>query len=235
MKRVCWFLAAISLSLLTGACVDTRSAGVYSLNSERSHLNELDAGVPLAIVVDYVTVPEEVDRPQLVVRINPSQLRIVEAARWSEPLKTQIGNVLAADLARLFRDARVSDTSQTTDRPTLRLAINVRTFEAAPGKGAVIAIVWSILTPDSTHVLNGKSIVLQRVDGDGYGALVDAQSRALAAVTVDMADAIMAAIRKKPDTGIKNADASAQEPQAPRASVTERQSLSRRAAYSFPE
>jgi hypothetical protein len=183
--------------LLTGACANTPSGSVYTLNIEQSG-QDLDLGVPLAVVVDYVAVPEEVDRPQLVVRINESQVRIVEAARWSEPLKSQIGNVMAVDLARLFRDARVYATSQSTDRPTIRLAITVRMFDATPGKGAMLAVVWSILTPDSTHVLNGKSVVLRRVDSDGYDALVNAQSRALAAVSGDMADAIMSAIQKKP-------------------------------------
>ncbi|WP_428983530.1 PqiC family protein [Paraburkholderia phymatum] len=197
MKRFCRFPAVIPLLLLIGACASTPAGGVYRLSSGEPN-QDLDPGIPLAIVVDYVTVPEEVDRPQLVVRINQSQLRIVEAARWSEPLKTQIGNVIAVDLAQLFRDARVSATSQTTDRATVRLAINVRIFDATPGTGAVLAIVWSILTPDSTRVLNGKSVVLQRVDGDSYDAVVDAQSQALASVSADMADAIMSAIKKKP-------------------------------------
>lgn len=57
----------------------------------------MDPGIPLAFVVDYVGIPELVDRPEFVIRINPSQVRIVETARWSEPLRIQIAKVLALD------------------------------------------------------------------------------------------------------------------------------------------
>jgi uncharacterized lipoprotein YmbA len=191
------FAALMPLLFLIGACANSPLGGVYRLNPERS-AEALDPGIPLTIVVDYVTVPEQVDRPQLVIRVNQSQLRIVDEARWNEPLKAQIRNVIAVDVAQNFRDARVSDTSQTTDRTTFRLAINVRIFDARPGTGTVLSIVWSILAPDSTRVLNGKSVVLQKINGDGYDAIVDAQSRALASISVDMADAIMSAIKEKP-------------------------------------
>ena len=191
------FLAVIPLLLLIGSCANSPTAGVYRLNPQQS-AHPLDPGIPLAIAVDYVTVPEQVDRPQLVVRVDQSRLRIVNAARWNEPLKDQIGNVLALDVAQIFRDARVADTSQTTDRATFRLAINVRIFDAKPGTGAVLCIVWSILTPDATQVLNGKSVVLQQIDRDGYDAVVDAQSQALESISADIADAIMSAIKKKP-------------------------------------
>lgn len=199
MKRFYSLICGMPLLLTVGGCANAVSGSLYRLNPV--HLSQqMDPGIPLVVVVDYVAVPEVVDRPQLVVRIDPSQLRVMQAARWSEPLKNQIANVVAADMQQLFRDARVSSISQPTDKPTVRLAINVQIFDSAPGAGVVLAIVWSILTPDSQRVLNGQSVIIQRVNSAGFDALVDAQSRALGAVTVDMADAIMSAIRKKPNT-----------------------------------
>jgi len=198
VKRLCGCIVVIILLLSETGCANVLFGSVYKLNSVQTPEN-LDPGIPLAIIVDYVAVPEVVDRPQLVLRINPSQLRIADTARWSEPLKIQIANVIAADMQRLFVDARVSTIPQITDRPTVRLAINVQTFDSTPGSGAMLVVRWSILTPDSRHVLNGRSLVVQRVDVGGYEALVDAQSHALAAVCVDMADAIMSAIKKTPD------------------------------------
>ena len=197
MKPYFRFNISIPLLLLAGACAHSPAGSDYKLVSEALR-PAMDPGVPLALIVDYVAVPDVVDRPELVLRINPSQVRIVETARWQEPLRTQIANVLALDLKRLFRDSLVSTASQTTDRPIVRLAINVRAFDSMPGSAVGLSVSWSILTPDLKQVLNGKSVVLQRVDGDNYDALVDAQSRALAAVSGDMADAIMSAIRKKP-------------------------------------
>lgn len=197
MKRFCWLIVGIPLLLIVGGCANAFFASVYTLNPVQLE-QDLHPGIPLAIVVAYVAVPEIVDRPQLVLRIGQSQVRVVQAARWSEPLKAQIANVVAADMQQLFRDARVSTSSQPADRPTIRLAINVEVFDTTPGAGAVLAIGWSILTTDSGRVLNGRSVVIQRVKDGGFDALVDAQSRSLGAVSVDMAGAIMSSIEKKP-------------------------------------
>ena len=201
MKRCYGSIVSIPLLLLVGACAQAPSSGAYKLSPEALR-PAMDPGVPLALVVDYVAVPELVDRPELVLRINPSQIRIAETARWSEPLRTQIAEVLALDLKRLFRDSLVSTSSQTTDRPIVRLAINVRTFESTPGSAVMLSVAWSILTPDLKQVLNGRSVVLQRVEGESYDALVDAQSRAFAAVSGDMADSIMSALKKKPSNEV---------------------------------
>lgn len=132
MKHFCGCITGILLLLSATGCANDLFRSVYKLNSVQPPEN-LDAGIPLAIVVDYVTIPEVVDRPQLVLGINPSQTRVAEAARWSEPLKVQIANVVAVDMQRLFVDAQVSTIPQATDRPTVRIAINVQTFDSAPG------------------------------------------------------------------------------------------------------
>jgi uncharacterized protein len=193
-----WLLIVpILVSMFLGACANSTNGSIYRLNAE--HLvQDMDPGMPIAIVIDYVSIPELVDRPQFVIRVNQSQVRVDEAARWGEPLRIQIASVIAADLGQLFRDALVSTSSQPTDRPTVRLAISVQTFDSTPGVNAVLVVFWSILTPNFEHVLNGKSVVIQQVDRDGYDALVDAHSRALAAVSDDIATAIVSGINKKP-------------------------------------
>ncbi|WP_083615337.1 PqiC family protein [Paraburkholderia sp. SOS3] len=198
MKNMRWATAAIPVLLCAGGCIGMPNGGVYSLNptpiSQISQNHE--SGLPLGVVVDYVAIPEVVDRPEFVLRINPLQVRVVETARWSEPLKTQIASVLTVDLKRMLR-VPPGVKPHTHDVPTFRIAINVQTFDLRLGEGAVLSVEWSILTPDSKRVLNGRSIVLQRVGRESFDGLVDAQSRALAAVSGDMADAIMSALQKK--------------------------------------
>jgi uncharacterized protein len=201
VKRFVLPIVAMLLCTFVCACANTPRGGNYSLNAE-SLRQDTDPGMPLAIVIDYVTIPKLVDRPQFVLRVGRSQVRVDDAARWRAPLKNQIATVIAADLGQLFRDAVVSTSSastssQPTGRPTVRLAINVQTFDSVPGSGAVLVVSWSILTPDSSRALNGKSVVVQQVDHDGYDALVDAHSRALAAVSEDIATMIASGIRKR--------------------------------------
>ncbi|GAB7523100.1 PqiC family protein [Paraburkholderia sp. 2C] len=200
MKRLLLPIVAMLLWMFVCACTNTPRTGHYSLNAQSLRQNT-DAGMPLAIVIDDVTIPKLVDRPQFVLRVGQSQVRVDDAARWRVPLKSQIATVIAADLGQLFRDAivstsSVSTSSQSTDRLKVRLAINVQKFDSVPGSGTVLVVFWSMLTPGSNRALNGKSVVIEQVDRDGYEALVDAHSRALAAVSEDIATMIASGIRK---------------------------------------
>ena len=197
MKRFLLPIVAMLLWTCVCACANAPRGSNYSLNPA-SLRQDTDPGMPLAIVIDDVTIPKLVDRPQFVLRVGQSQVRVDDAARWRAPLKKQIATVIAADLGQLFRDTVVSTSSKSTDRPTVRLAINVQTFDSVPGSGAVLVVSWSILTPNSGRALNGKSVVVQKVDRDGYDALVDAHSRALAAVSEDIATTIASGIRNGP-------------------------------------
>ena len=65
-------------------------------------------GSPITVVIGAVTVPELVDRPQIVVRAGTNHVAIDEFARWAEPLKSQIPRVFVADLSQLLNSPRVS-------------------------------------------------------------------------------------------------------------------------------
>ncbi|MEI6001766.1 membrane integrity-associated transporter subunit PqiC [Paraburkholderia bengalensis] len=184
------------LVMFLGACASTPRPSFYRLASQPFPQRIDYVGAPLVIVIDDVTIPEVVDRPQLVYRASESQVRVDDFARWAEPLKSQIADVVAADLRELFRDALVFTAPQKSDRPTVRVTINVRTFDSVPGEHAVLVINWSILTPGAKQFFKAKSGIVQGVDGAGYDALVDAHSRALADFSVDVALAIVSELRK---------------------------------------
>src|SRR5258708_32735551 len=84
----------------------------YTLSPERPQEHD-DTGTPAAITIATVTVPEIVDRPQFVLRVDANQVTLDEFARWAEPLKSQIRRGIAAGPARRFRGALVSGAPQT--------------------------------------------------------------------------------------------------------------------------
>ena len=97
-------LAAVVLvcSMLIGGCSTFAARGF--LHAERgTAARSSAAGLRRRrsrIVIDAVTVPELVDRPQFVLRTGATQVTIDEFARWADPLQSQISRVLAADLAQ---------------------------------------------------------------------------------------------------------------------------------------
>lgn len=184
------FLAALLLAAATLTGCASQKADFYTLSAEAP----ADSARPVAtfnVVVGAATVPELIDRPQIVVRDGANQVDIDEFARWAEPLKSQIPSVIAADLARLLNSQRVSVYPVAGDAASAyRVRANVERFDAQPGEAVMVDVTWTVSPPGEGAPLFGRSTVREPVTGTGYGPLVTAWSRALGTVSRDIAAAI---------------------------------------------
>jgi uncharacterized lipoprotein YmbA len=90
-------VAALVVALL-GACASSPPARFYTLSDTAPEATP-PSGVGL-ITISGVTVPGEIDRPEIVRRTGPNQLNISELDRWAGPLDETIRRVLTDDIAR---------------------------------------------------------------------------------------------------------------------------------------
>lgn len=186
------FILMCSAVLSMAGCAGSPKSTFYTLSAV-GPVPSAPAASPVPIAIETVTVPELVDRPQMVVRVDATRVEIDEFSRWAEPLKSQIPAVIAEDLTRLVPGARVSVYPQRADDGAVyRVSVDVQNFESAPGTMAGIAVLWSVRPPKGTAV-SGRTVVHEPVAGGGYDALVDAHSRALGAVSADIARSIQQA------------------------------------------
>ncbi|CAG9224284.1 ABC_trans_aux domain-containing protein [Paraburkholderia sabiae] len=162
----------------------------YTLRADPSIERSSDM-VHGAVVVGPVTVPELVDRPQLVTRVSGNEVALDEFARWGEPLRSGVAAAIAGDLTRLLGSERVSVSSQTVaGTESWRVRIDIVQFDSMPGEAVAIDALWTVRVAGRTTLLTGRSAVREPVSGSGYDALVAAHSRALATVSRDIAAAI---------------------------------------------
>ncbi|MGH8508023.1 MAG: PqiC family protein [Gammaproteobacteria bacterium] len=148
-----------------------------------------DAGAP--IVVGPVTLPEVVDRPQLVVRIGTNEVAILEQHRWAEPLKSEIPRFIARTLSQLLGTSRVSVYSENTSREAhLRVAVDILRFEAVLGSDASVEAIWSVRRLPGGKPTTGRSVVHEPIAGEGYDAVAPAYGRALATLSRAIARAV---------------------------------------------
>jgi uncharacterized protein len=146
-----------------------------------------------SIAVGPVTLPELVDRPQLVVRVAPNRVSILESERWAEPLRSEIPRVIAQDLGRLLGSGQVTSYLQRAGTAAeLRVLIDIERFEASPGEAVSVEAVWSLHRAAGGIAQTGRSRVREAVAGEGYDPLVAAYGRALLAVSADLARVIRA-------------------------------------------
>jgi uncharacterized lipoprotein YmbA len=146
----------------------------------------------VALYVEPAIVPEIVDRPQIVVSAGDNRVTILEQQRWGEPLRAAIPQVVATNLSRLIAGVRVSTSAQTAYGDTdYRLALEVQRFESR-ADAVAIDIAWtlrnSVSVTRSGRASARETVAAASAGGEGgYGGLAAAHSRALAAISRDIA------------------------------------------------
>jgi uncharacterized protein len=184
-------IGVLAFAALCG-CSTSPTANFYTLSAAGPGADAYTVH-PISVVVGPVSVPDLVDRPQLVIRVSENQVKLDEFARWADPVKTQIPSVIVADLAQFLDGARVSAYPQGGDPgATYTVRIEVQRFDGTPGDAATVEALWSVSPPKSVASLTGRTIVREQCAGPGYEALAAAYSTALAAVSRDIAVALHA-------------------------------------------
>jgi uncharacterized protein len=194
MRYFSMSLTAIAVYFLAG-CATSPASKFYTLSAVQN-VEQSSNAAQVAIAIDPITVPELVDRSQIVTKLDANRVSIDEFARWAEPLKSQIPRVLAADLAQFIPGAIVSTYPQRVDDNAYRVSVDVQSFDASTNGAVTLAVIWSVRAPNRGERVSGRSVVHETADGPGYDALVKAHSRALASVASDIATATHSAMRQ---------------------------------------
>ena len=139
-----------------------------------------------------VSLPAQVDQPQLVVRDGAQGMLLLNGERWIAPLGDELRSALAADLVRTLHSRDVTGLPGN-DQPRLRIRLDVRHFDSQPGSYALIGGTWSMRMVNGAHAgaVTCTSTVREPV-GPGYAALVQGHQRAIAALAAQMAVAARA-------------------------------------------
>jgi len=146
-----------------------------------------------AVGVGPVTLPGYLDRREIVTRRGREEIELGEFDHWSEQLKDGAARVLGENLAILLHTDRVALLSWRGTRPVqYQVAVEVARFEGAAGADVTLEARWRILGGDGKELALRRSTVTEVAGAPGYGALVAAMSRALGALSREIATAIRA-------------------------------------------
>ena len=183
----------VCLAFATAGCSRSPRVTFYTLEPAAQVEPFVAATALPSVAVGPVTLPEVVDRPQLVVRVAANRVDILESQRWAEPLKSEIPRLIAENLGRLLGSDRVSSYLQHAGaNADYRVLLDFQRFESSAGEAVTIEAVWSLRRGTGGVPKTGHSLVREPVAAAGYDPLVAAYSRALLAVSRDLATAIRA-------------------------------------------
>lgn len=192
--RACRSLAALLLLAAVAGCVG---------KPEPSRYYVLAASVPDAerrpdgpsVSIGPVTLPKYLDRPQVVTRPSPTQLDVSEFDRWGGRLEDNVAQVLAEDIGRRLRTARVAVfPNEPAGRADVRIAVTITRFERVGSEGDVVLDArWRITRPAAgadAEPLRGNFNVMKHATGSGFPPTVEAMSAALSDLSATLAEAV---------------------------------------------
>ncbi|MCB2169546.1 MAG: PqiC family protein [Deltaproteobacteria bacterium] len=146
----------------------------------------------IAIGIGPIKFPDELNRPSIVTRSGRNRLEINQFHRWGGSLEKNFTRVMEENLVLLMKTDRV--TTRPWERyfqPDVRLALDIRQFDGRLGEYASLNVTWMVIGPEGdVPLLVRRTIIQEAVTDDSYDALVDAQSRAVARLCREIAEAL---------------------------------------------
>lgn len=132
------------------------------------------------------------DRPQIVTRVDPNELKLAELDNWAEPLKDNVTRVLVENISSLIcTEAVVVFPWKKSFNIDYQIDIKIVWMDGKLGEKATLITQWTIIdASDKSVLLMKKSHYTEPVTETTYSSLVAAYSRLIAAFSRDIALAV---------------------------------------------
>ncbi|MEJ2656664.1 MAG: PqiC family protein [Desulfobacterales bacterium] len=199
MKNRTGFLNVCRLCLLVvfllASCSTTPAVKYYTLNpgfNIQPNNLQTASGDTLAIGVGPVELPKFLDRPQIVTRKSRHQVTVSEFHRWAGSFSEDFLRVLVKNISMLLPEDRVAAYPWTEQfSPTYRIPLTVNQFDGQFGRQVVLNVTWVVWNQKgASEPVVRHTRIKEPVSAENYDALVEAQSRAIAALSRVIADEI---------------------------------------------
>ena len=144
-QRMQEFLAIACAVLPLAGCGSSSPSRFYTLDSTAKP----DGGslANYAILIEPISIPAAVDRPQFVIKTAPNRVELEEFNRWASPLDDGIARAVAGNLTVLLGTSRVATALGQAFNPNYFVSIDVQRFDSMPGEAVILEALWVVRTP----------------------------------------------------------------------------------------
>ena len=150
------------------------------------------------VIIDTVTIPDSINRPQLVVQKSPTESQILDEQRWVAPLDEQIRQAFLANLQAQLPEAWLAQRVDThATLPRYFLHTEIQQLQINPSQDVAIDIVWIISDANKKplrreHVRRSQSLI-----SADYSDIAPAISSVLRGISENMAKDISEITQQK--------------------------------------
>jgi len=184
----------------TGTQKATRFYMLSSLQSEATRVAPLADLSDVGVSIGPVSLPLYLDRLDIVTRDSQNSIALAEFSQWAGPLQENFSRVLGENISLLLATNKI-DTFPTTRSSNIdyNVTVYITRFDGYPGDMVELRARWAILDGRRKNsLLEHESVVNQKVATNSIEAMVAAESRALAALSREIAQAIIEIAAKAP-------------------------------------
>lgn len=200
MLRTCcyhlYYLPLLLLISITGAgCTGQSPQAVFytlsAIDGDTAGSSTTPAN-DISIGIGPVTFPAELDRPAIVTRTGQNQLNVNEFHRWGSSLGKNFTRVMVENMAVLMKtDQVMARPWESYFQPKIRIAFDIQEFGGRLGEYASLNTTWTLIGEKGNEAaVVHRTSIKETVADDSYDALVAAQSRAVAALSREIAEAL---------------------------------------------
>jgi uncharacterized protein len=193
----CGFLIILALAAIFSGGCRSQTPRFYSLNpipeeqaaSKKSPTRNAVIGIGPVKIADYL------DQSMLISRTGDNQAVKAEFDRWVGSFKDNFINVLADNIGTLLSTDRIYLYPWRLSVPIdYQVVVDVVRCDGRLGEATWLEARWSIFQgPEKKVVKISRSSIREPVSGADYAAVVAAESRAVAKLSQDIAQAIQGA------------------------------------------
>ncbi len=141
-----------------------------------------------------IEIPGYLQRPELIVRESPTEIRPSTFDRWSEPVDKGIARVLSQNLAAELGLERVTLFPwYSNQEPSYQVRIDFLSFEPLASREARVEVRWDVrrLGEPAGARVRREGVITQPIGSDDGAAAVTALSKALSELARDVASAVL--------------------------------------------
>ena len=182
-----------STGILLSACLSTPPSQFYVLESlSEPPLSSTTTEQKRQIGLGPVSIPTLLERKQIVTRLPDNGVNIAEFHQWASPLKDNITQVLAHNLASLqTADLIRAYPWSAYGSVDYRIIIDIIRFDTHPEQSANFEANWAIMN-EKNHTLlrNGHTKIKQPLDDPSYPSTVKALSKILSEFSRELSQAL---------------------------------------------
>ena len=196
-RMISLVITAAGLLFLAGCFGSTGPARFYALSpmeqaptgqGAKTGTSEIAVGIGPIKIADYL------DRSDIVTRDTGHTVKLAEFEQWAGSFENNFTHALAENIGFLLKSDHIYVHPWPRPVPAdYRIALEVIRFDGQLGGEACLVARWSVFGEESEKLIAVKrSSIQEPTGGSGYEALVAAESRALAKLSQEIAQVIIA-------------------------------------------